>query len=148
MTKDEKIAQWVIENITMRKTENFTRGSYSLKHSAEKELGFYVSNDELVEAMVGLGYTAYQRTAGSSKYNFNASYKLLKRKEWAPGNQRFVSIYLGGVMPIEQAATNLLEAMKPLYLNDFGGYQCNRDEAADIGDAMRNLEEVLAVKNV
>jgi hypothetical protein len=46
-------------------------------------------------------------------------------------------------MTIEQAARDLLESMESLYQNDFGGYQCNRDEATDISYAMNQLEEAL-----
>ena len=47
-------------------------------------------------------------------------------------------------MTIEQAARGLLEAMESMYQNDFGGYQCNRDEATDISYAMAKLETALA----
>jgi hypothetical protein len=47
-------------------------------------------------------------------------------------------------MTTEQAARGLLESMESLYQNDFGGYQCNRDEATDISYAMNQLEEALA----
>tara|TARA_R110000796_G_scaffold154998_1_gene271687 strand:- start:398 stop:571 length:174 start_codon:yes stop_codon:yes gene_type:complete len=46
-------------------------------------------------------------------------------------------------MTIEQAARDLLKAMESMYLNDFNGYQCNRDEADDIYAARDNLEEAL-----
>jgi hypothetical protein len=49
-------------------------------------------------------------------------------------------------MTIEQAARNLLETMDFLYQNDFGGYQCNRDEATDISYAMAKLETALAMQ--
>lgn len=47
-------------------------------------------------------------------------------------------------MTIEQAARNLLETMDFLYQNDFGGYQCNQDEATDISYAIAKLETALA----
>jgi hypothetical protein len=50
-------------------------------------------------------------------------------------------------MTIEQAARDLLEAMESLYMNDFGGYQCNSDDGDDIDIARRNLEEALKRKN-
>lgn len=50
-------------------------------------------------------------------------------------------------MTIEQAARDLLATMESLYTNDFGGYQCNRDDATDIDIARRNLEEALKEKN-
>ena len=50
------------------------------------------------------------------------------------------------VMTIEQAARDLLEAMESLYMNDFGGYQCNSDDGDDIDIARRNLERALAAE--
>jgi hypothetical protein len=47
-------------------------------------------------------------------------------------------------MTIEQAARNLLETMDFLYQNDFGGYQCNQDDATDISYAIAKLETALA----
>ena len=43
MTNEKILTQWVIENISKRKTKNTSRTSYGLKHSAEKALGFYIS---------------------------------------------------------------------------------------------------------
>ena len=47
-------------------------------------------------------------------------------------------------MKIKQAAEELLQTLDALYINDFGGYQCNGDEAADIDAARTKLEEALA----
>ena len=49
-------------------------------------------------------------------------------------------------MTIEQTARDLLEAMEVLYMNDFGGYQCNSDDGDDIDIARRNLERALAAE--
>lgn len=46
-------------------------------------------------------------------------------------------------MTVEQAAQELLDALDALYMNDFGGYQCNRSEALDIDDAIMALEKIL-----
>ena len=81
MTNEKILTQWVIENISKRKTKNTSRTSYGLKHSAEKALGFYIPNDELIEAMLKLGYTAFPIANGVPNYTFNASYTILKTKE-------------------------------------------------------------------
>tara|TARA_R110000851_G_scaffold123761_1_gene253659 strand:- start:1339 stop:1509 length:171 start_codon:yes stop_codon:yes gene_type:complete len=48
-------------------------------------------------------------------------------------------------MTIEQTATDLLEALDSmLYMNDFGGLQCNRDDATDIQAAIDKLEQAIA----
>ena len=48
-------------------------------------------------------------------------------------------------MTVEQAAQDLLETLDSmLYMNDFGGLQCNRDDATDIEAAIDKLEQALA----
>jgi ribosome-associated translation inhibitor RaiA len=48
-------------------------------------------------------------------------------------------------MTIEQTATDLLEALDSmLYMNDFGGLQCNRDDATDIQAAIDKLEQAIS----
>jgi hypothetical protein len=46
-------------------------------------------------------------------------------------------------MTVEQAAQDLLDALESLFTNDFGGYQCNKDEALDIDGARSALEQAL-----
>ena len=80
MTNEEILEQWITANISKRKTKNTSRSSYGLKHSAERALGFYISNYELVEVMLKLGYTA-SKIKSSPNYIFNASYTALTTKE-------------------------------------------------------------------
>ena len=48
-------------------------------------------------------------------------------------------------MTVEQASQDLLETLDlALYMNDFGGLQCNRDDATDIEAAIDTLEKALA----
>lgn len=48
-------------------------------------------------------------------------------------------------MTIEQAAQDLLETLDSmLYMNDFGGLQCGKDDAVDIEAAIDTLEKALA----
>jgi hypothetical protein len=48
-------------------------------------------------------------------------------------------------MTVEQASQDLLETLDlALYMNDFGGFQCNRDDAMDIEGAIDTLEKALA----
>ena len=49
-------------------------------------------------------------------------------------------------MTVEQAAQDLLDALEEMYMNDFGGYQCNRLEALDIDSARNDLEKALESK--
>ena len=46
-------------------------------------------------------------------------------------------------MTVEQAAEELLETLESMYMNDFGGYQCNAGEAKDIDAARDRLGEAL-----
>ena len=47
-------------------------------------------------------------------------------------------------MTVEQAAKELLETLESMYMNDFGGYQCNAGEAKDIDAARDRLEQALS----
>ena len=49
-------------------------------------------------------------------------------------------------MTAEQAAQDLLDALEAMFMNDFGGYQCNRLEALDIDGARNQLEKALESK--
>ena len=48
-------------------------------------------------------------------------------------------------MTVEQASQDLLETLDfTLYMNDFGGLQCNKDDAVDIEAAIDKVERALA----
>ena len=47
-------------------------------------------------------------------------------------------------MTVEQTAKELLETLESMYMNDFGGYQCNAGEAKDIDAARTRLEQALS----
>ncbi|WP_125778368.1 hypothetical protein [Antribacter gilvus] len=47
-----RVRAWLEQNIERRKTINADAGSYGLKHFAEKVLGGYVSNGELIAAAI------------------------------------------------------------------------------------------------
>ena len=46
-------------------------------------------------------------------------------------------------MTVEQTAEELLETLESMYMNDFGGYQCNAGEAKDIDSARDRLGQAL-----
>ena len=46
-------------------------------------------------------------------------------------------------MTVEQTAKELLETLESMYMNDFGGYQCNAGEAKDIDSARDRLGQAL-----
>ena len=49
------------------KRKNRARSSYGLKHEVEQELDFYITNQELIDAMVGLGFP---HKVGDPNYTF------------------------------------------------------------------------------
>lgn len=58
---------------------NYRVSSYGIKHDVERRIGYYVSNGELIAAMIILGFE-YKRPRGSAGINcyFNVSMKSLK----------------------------------------------------------------------
>ena len=46
-------------------------------------------------------------------------------------------------MTVEQTAEELFETLESMYMNDFGGYQCNAGEAKDIDAARDRLGQAL-----
>ena len=47
---------WIISNVLPRKTANKSHSSYGIKHYAEKDLGFYISNNQFKDAMLQCGF--------------------------------------------------------------------------------------------
>ena len=75
----EKLKQYILDNIQKRKTINTNHTSYWYKHLFEKELGFYISNDDCKEALCECGFRPAIPT-GSQYWYFNISEKCLKDK--------------------------------------------------------------------
>lgn len=61
----DQIREWLLQNIAPRKTLNDDAYSYGLKHMAERVLGGYVSNGELIAAAITAGYP-YRRSSAAS----------------------------------------------------------------------------------
>lgn len=53
------VKEWVDRRIVRRKT--IQCNSYALKHTCEREIGRYVTNGELIKAMIEKGYTGEVR---------------------------------------------------------------------------------------
>lgn len=64
LTKDqqEKLDAWIDRNICPQKTPNNYRTSYGIKHYAERNLGFYISNNQFKDAMLLYGYKPVNET--------------------------------------------------------------------------------------
>ena len=60
LTLEEKarLADWIAEKLTLRKTANFNHSSYGLKHLFEHDTGLYVYNGAFKGAMQAAGYMA------------------------------------------------------------------------------------------
>lgn len=52
----KKLADWVYENLEPRKSYNPNLTSYGLKHLAERAIGEYVKNEDMIQALVNAGY--------------------------------------------------------------------------------------------
>ena len=50
------ILDWIFANIRPRKAPNYNHNSYQIKHQIESELGIYLSNNQLKDAMLIEGY--------------------------------------------------------------------------------------------
>lgn len=69
----EEVRDWLQHNIAPRKTLNDDAHSYSLKHIAERAMGTYVSNGELIAAAIIAGYTYRRPRYGSPNTVFGMS---------------------------------------------------------------------------
>ena len=54
--KVEAAKAWIEQRCWKRKTINWTRSSYGLKHDMEHETGIYVTNGDFIRAAILLGY--------------------------------------------------------------------------------------------
>ncbi len=62
---------WINEGFARpRKTINKRISSYGLKHLAERQVGSYISNEALIQAMIESGFRA-QRIRDTPNYFFN-----------------------------------------------------------------------------
>ena len=78
---DPDIEEFIKNNFIKRKTLNRTRSSYGLKHYVEKRLGRrhgYVSNQELIHAMIHCGFNYEETEPDSPNYYFNVSEKSFR----------------------------------------------------------------------
>lgn len=56
MENKDLIISWIKTNLKARKNINNSISSYGLKHRCERDLGFYVSNDEIKLCMKELNF--------------------------------------------------------------------------------------------
>ena len=54
--EQEIIMDWIVNNLYPRKTPNYDRTSYGLKHLLERDTGIYLTNNEFKDAMLFCGF--------------------------------------------------------------------------------------------
>lgn len=64
--------KWIAKHLAPIKGFNYCNSSYGLKHRAELDLGRYVSEQELTDAMKKKGFKALRHGKGNKHY-FNVS---------------------------------------------------------------------------
>lgn len=52
----EKVSDWIFGKLWKRETPNYQHSSYQLKHQIEKELGIYLTNNQMKDAMLLEGF--------------------------------------------------------------------------------------------
>lgn len=50
------VCDWINSNIIPRKTPNYDKTSYGLKHKLHDDIGIYLTNNEFKDAMLMCGY--------------------------------------------------------------------------------------------
>ena len=51
-----QVSDWIFANIRRRESPNYEHDSYQLKHLIEKELGVYLTNNQMKDAMLNEGF--------------------------------------------------------------------------------------------
>lgn len=51
-----KVSDWIFGKLWKRKTPNYEHSSYQLKHQIENELGIYLTNNQMKDAMLQEGF--------------------------------------------------------------------------------------------
>lgn len=73
-----EIRDFVSKNLKPTKNINRSVNSYTVKHAVEAEIGMYISNGELIAAMIQCGFE-YIRQDTSPNCYFNISVKSLQQ---------------------------------------------------------------------
>ena len=85
---NKKICNWINDNLVQAKKFNHIHSSYNLKHWCEDTIDEYVSNDEMKECMLKMGYEPYDKT--QINWHFKLPHKLCRelreernKKRWS-----------------------------------------------------------------
>lgn len=52
-----KVSDWIFGKLRKRDTPNYDHDSYELKHQIQRELGIYLTNNQMKDAMLQEGFT-------------------------------------------------------------------------------------------
>jgi hypothetical protein len=74
----DRVFEWIRNNIVPRKYVNHDHTSYGLKHRLEHDTGIYLSNNAFKDAMMQCGYMP--EDPGALNWKFRFSDRLLKKR--------------------------------------------------------------------
>ena len=77
--ENELLLRWIDDNLMRIGSINRSITSYGLKHLAERQLGFYVSNDKLKDSMIFAGFKFVALNNNSVNLYFNVSQKSINK---------------------------------------------------------------------
>ena len=77
--QNELLLEWICDNLMRIGSINRSITSYGLKHLAERQLGFYVSNDKLIDTMIFAGFKFVGCSPDRVNLYFNVSQKSINK---------------------------------------------------------------------
>lgn len=75
------ICEWIKSSLVRRKTPNYNRTSYGLKHILERDTGIYLTNNEFKDAMLMCDYEPVDPNKLNWSYCISAKSPAFKRKQ-------------------------------------------------------------------
>lgn len=84
MTKEEqeKVMEWIHENILSRKTPLLDYSSYGIKHLLERDLKFYITNNQFKDAMLLCGFYPVDEHLLNWNYCISKKSPAFKKMGW------------------------------------------------------------------
>lgn len=84
LLQEEQIAvlQWIMDNIEPRKTPNFHHSSYGIKALVERDCNFYISNNQMKDAMLIAGYKPAKINELNWYFSISEKSEAFRKKVW------------------------------------------------------------------
>ena len=76
------VLNWIVENISPRKTPLHGHTSYGIKHLLERDLHIYLTNNEFKDAMLLSGYTPIDSNELNWRYRISKKSKAFQLRSW------------------------------------------------------------------